>query len=112
MGGGETLPTPGNRSLGTKYVETSHATSTDLGSTTCIAGGAFFTYCGTNNVVYGQDFFGNGPQGEIAIGGSCAIYASHGFVNGGVDVIWGSGISSFIYIFPNKGSQGLILNTY
>ncbi|HUZ26051.1 MAG TPA: hypothetical protein VMV07_20035 [Streptosporangiaceae bacterium] len=105
--------TPGNGSLGTKYVETNHATTTDMGSTTYIAGGSFFTYCGTNNVVYGQYFFGNGPQSEIAIGGSCAIYTNHaGFVNGGVDITWDSGISAFVYIFPNKGNQDLILDTY
>jgi hypothetical protein len=51
--------TPGNSNLGTKYVETNHATITDMGSTTFTAnaqGAAFFTYCGTNNVVYGQWF--------------------------------------------------------
>lgn len=108
--------TPGNSSLGTKYVETNHATTTDMGSTTFTAdtqGAAFFTYCGTNNVVYGQWFLGTGPETEIAIGGSCAIYTNpSGFINGGVDVTYDPATSSFDYLFPNKGNQDLILDSY
>jgi len=107
--------TPGHSNLGTKYVEANHATTTDMGSTTFTAsqGSAFFTYCGTNNVVYGQWFLGTGPETEIALGGSCAIYTnSSGFVNGGVDVTYDPATSSFDYLFPNKGNQDLILNSY
>lgn len=107
--------TPGNSSLGKKYTETTHSTTTDMGSTTYIAGGAFFTYCGTNNVVYGQYFFENtGPQAEQALGSDrCAIYTNHaGYVNGGVDVTFDSVHSHFDYIFPNKGNQDLIIDTY
>lgn len=107
--------TPGNPNLGTKYTETNHATTTDMGSTTFTAdtqGAAFFTYCGTNNVVYGQWFLGTGPETEIALGGSCAIYTHNGFVNGGVDVTYNPATSSFVYLFPNKGNLDLTIDTY
>jgi hypothetical protein len=108
--------TPGNPNLGAKYVETNHATTTDMGSTTFTLdpqGAAFFTYCGTNNVVYGQWFLGTGPETEIALGGSCNIYTnSSGFINGGVDVTYDQATSSFDYLFPDKGNLDLILNAY
>jgi hypothetical protein len=103
--------TPGSSNLGTKFTESNHATVTDLGSTTSSAGNAFFTYCGINNVVFGQHFSGNGPQAETAIGGSCAIFTSRsGFINGGVDVTFNG--SSFANIFPNNGDRDLIINTF
>ena len=108
--------TPGNPNLGTKYVETNHATTTDMGSTTFTIdpqGAAFFTYCGTNNVVYGQWFLGTGPETEIALGGSCNIYTNpSGFVNGGVDVTYDQATASFDYLFPDNGNLDLILNAY
>lgn len=104
--------TPGNGSLGTKYVESNHSTTADMGSTTWY-GGAFFTYCGPDNLVHGQSFFGTGPQTELTLGGSCAIYTnSAGYVNGGVDVTNDPAISSFVYIFPNKSDQVLTVGTY
>ncbi|HEV2373043.1 MAG TPA: hypothetical protein VGS19_12825 [Streptosporangiaceae bacterium] len=107
--------TPGNPNLGTKYVETNHATTTDMGSTTFSLnpGSAFFTYCGTNNVVYGQWFLGTGPETEIALGGSCNIYTNHaGYLNGGVDVTYDPATSSFDYLFANKGNLDLTLDSY
>lgn len=108
--------TPGDPNLGTKYVETNHATTTDMGSTTYTqdtAGAAFFTYCGTNNVVYGQWFLGTGPETEIPLGGSCNIYTSpSGFINGGVDVTYDPATSSFDYLFANEGNLDLTLDAY
>lgn len=107
--------TPGNSTLGRKYTETSHSTITDMGSTTYLDGGAFFTYCGTNNVVYGQYFFeSTGPQSEIALGSDrCAIYTNRaGYVNGGVDVTFDSVNYHFDYMFASKPSQDLIIDTY
>jgi hypothetical protein len=108
--------TPGNPNLGAKYVETNHATTTDMGSTTyppVSLGEAFFTYCGTNNVVYGQWFLGTGPETEIALAGSCNIYTnSSGFINGGVDVTYDLATGLFDYLFPDEGNLDLILNTF
>jgi hypothetical protein len=107
--------TPGNSNLGTKYVETNHATTTDMGATTYVKNGAsaaFFTHCGTNNVVYGQHFSGTGPQAELAIGGSCAIYTNAGFVNGGVDVTFNPHLSNVDYLFPSLANRDLTLNSF
>lgn len=104
--------TPGNGSLGTKYVESNHGTTADMGSTNA-GSGAFFTYCGTDNVVRGQFFSGTGLVPEPALGGSCAIYTnSAGYVNGGADVTYDPATGSFVYIFPNKADQDLTVDTY
>lgn len=109
--------TPGHQDLGTKYTENNpnHYTTTDMGATTysTTPGAAFFTYCGTNNVVYGQWFVGAGPEAEIALGGSCNIYTdSAGFINGGVDVTYDPATTSFDYLFANKGNLDLTLDSY
>jgi hypothetical protein len=84
-----------------------------MGSTTITTNGAFFTYCGTNNVVYGQYFYGTGPQAQHALGGSCAIYtSSSGYINGGVDVTYDSSLSAFRYIFPNSSNRDLTVDLY
>lgn len=69
--------------------------------------------CGTNNIVYGQHFFGTGPQAELALGGTCAIYTNNaGFINGGVDVAYNPHLSNVDYLFPNLSNRDLILNPY
>lgn len=104
----------GSSTLGTKYVESNHATITDMGATgfTNSGGtaGAFFTYCGTNHVVYGQPFYGNGVQPELTLGGSCSIFTnSAGYVNGGVDVAYNGQLYT---AFPNQSNYDLYLNEY
>jgi hypothetical protein len=102
--------TPGNPNLGTKFVE-NKSTIADMGSTTDSAGRGFFTYCGTNHAVFGQHFDGNGPESELPLQGSCAIFTnSNGFINGGVDVTFNG--SAFAYIFPNNSNNDLVVNTF
>ncbi len=103
--------------LTSHIVEYDHETKTDFGNSYGSLG-TMFTYCGTNNVVYGQVFNGGtGEPGESSLGGNCAIYTSGGYVNGGVDVTYDSGTKDsthhgYVYLYPNVSSQALILGTY
>jgi hypothetical protein len=107
---------PGDGNLGAKYVETNHSTVTDLGSTFYTVNGttaAFFTYCGTNNVVYGQRFYGTGPQPELTLGGKCAIYTNGaGYINSGVDVTYNPHLNNIDYPFSDQSNSTLILDPY
>ena len=97
-------------SLTSHVVESDHATKTDLGNSYG-SSGTLFTYCGTNNVVYGQIYNGGGEPAEHALGGNCAIYTSGQYINGGVDVTYDSG-GGYLYLYPNVSSQGLTLGSY
>jgi hypothetical protein len=99
--------TPGDSTLGTKYVESTHSTLTDMGATTGgTNGSAFFTYCGTNNVPYGQSFNGSGPGTQQALGSDkCGIYSNDGYTNGGVDVTYDPSQSNYAYLFPKTNYQ-------
>jgi len=95
--------TPGDSTLGTKYVESSYSTITDFGATNAGSNGhAFFTYCGTNNVPYGLPFNGGNPAGgEKSLGSDkCDIYTNLGYTNGGVDVTYNPSQSDYSYLFP------------
>lgn len=98
--------------LSSHIVESDHATKTDLGNSYG-SRGTLFTYCGTNNVAYGQVFNGGASEpSELTLGGSCAVYTSGGYVNGGVDVTYDGGAGGYLYLYPNVSSQALVLGKY
>lgn len=98
--------------LTSHIVESDHATTTDLGNSYG-SRGTMFTYCGTNNVVYGQVYNGgSGEPAEIPLGGNCAIYTSGSYVNGGVDVTYDGDAGGYLYLYPNVSSHGLTLGKY
>jgi hypothetical protein len=99
--------------LTSHIVESNHATTTDLGNSYGSAG-TLFTYCGTNNAVYGQVFNGGSTEpSEISLGGNCAIYTgSGGYVNGGVDVTYDGSGGGYLYLYPTVSSQALTLGKY
>lgn len=104
--------TPGSSTLGTKYVESSHSTITDFGSTNAGAnGGGFFTYCGTNNIPYGQYFNGQVGTEQVLGGDKCGIYTNLGYTNGGVDVTFNPSQSDYSYLFPET-NQHLTLDGF
>lgn len=99
-------------SIGTHIVERDHQTKTDLGNSYG-SRGTLLTYCGTNNMVYGQVFNGGTTEPpEVSLGGNCAIYTSGGYVNGGVDITYDSGAGGYLYLYPTVSSQGLWLGKY
>jgi hypothetical protein len=104
---------PGQRYLGQQSVESSHSTITDFGSTQALANGwAFFTYCGTNNVTYGQYLSDSGPGVETQLGSDrCNVSTAAGYTNGGVDVTLNGQTDAFSYFFPNT-SLDLTLDNY
>jgi len=106
--------TPGSGTLGTKYTESSHSTITDFGGTNADANGtAFFTYCGTNHVTYGQFFDSTGPGTEETLGSDkCDVYTSSGgYTNGGIDVTYNTNTNNLDYLFANT-SYKLTLDSF
>lgn len=98
--------------LTSHITESNHATTTDFGNSFG-SKGTLFTYCGTNNVVYGQVFNGGAAEpAETALGGNCAIFTSGGFVNGGVDVTYDGSGGGYLYLYPNVSSQRLTLGEF
>lgn len=100
--------------LSQKYVESGEATTADLSSATrYTTGETLVTYCGTNNLVYGQAFGDQNsakPLWNESLGGSCNIYTNAaGYINGGVAPVFDTTNSLFEYLYPNKGNLDLTL---
>lgn len=99
-------------SLTSHIVESNHATTTDFGNSYGSLG-TLFTYCGTNNVVYGQVYNGGSSEpSEVTLGGSCAIYTSGSYVNGGIDVTYDSSAGGYLYLYPTVSSHAVTLGKY
>ena len=105
---------PGDQSLYGTTVESGEATTADLGAATEYATGeTLVTYCGTNDLAYGQAFTdqnSTAPAWNESMGGSCNIYKnSAGYINGGVAPVFDTTNDLFEYLYPNKGNLDLTL---
>jgi hypothetical protein len=73
-----------------KGSEPTHSTNVDMGAAYDTATGyAWMSYCGTNDVVYYQEFTGTAGGTETTDGGQCDVYPSNtgtGWLYGGVGV--------------------------
>ncbi len=92
-----------------KGTESTHSTNVDMGAAYDTATGyAWMSYCGTNDVVYYQEFTGTGGGPETTDGGQCDVSpgnTSTGYLSGGVGAGYEYSAQRMLLSWPTLNTQ-------
>jgi len=96
-----------------KGTESTHATNVDMGAAYDTATGyAWMSYCGTNDVVYYQEFTGTAGGTETTNGAQCEVYpgnSSSGYLSGGVGLGYEYSTQRLLLSWPSVTAEEITL---